>query len=430
MSDNDHDTAPAEADASDPAQSGSEMSSGARLVPRITIQAFCQNSQTAQLIEASAQDRRMSKVALTTHNGGIDAAVETYRENPTPNLIILETTLPPAEIPKALDRLAEVTDANTRVVVIGHVNDVMLYRRLIRSGVSEYLVMPTSVGALVMTIAEMFVADGATPIGRTVGFIAAKGGAGSSTIAHNVAWAFAQAVKQDALILDLDLAFGTAGLNFNQDPPNGIADAVFAQEKVDDVMIDRLMSKAANHINLLTAPASLERTYDFEERDFEHIIEVCQRNVPAVILDMPHNWNRWIRYTLSTLDEIVIVAEPDLANLRNAKNLVDTIKAMRPTESDPLLVVNRAGMAKRPEISPREFASSIDCQLIGQLPFDPALFGTAANNGQMVAEVSKSAKANDTFRDIGLRVAGRIDSPAAGGGGAALPNFLKKLKLA
>ncbi|MEX0859889.1 MAG: AAA family ATPase [Cucumibacter sp.] len=427
MSDIDNDLESADGESAEPA---AELTSGARLVPRITIQAFCQNSQTAQLVESAAQDRRMSKVALTTHNGGVDAAVETYKTNPTPNLVILETTLPPAEIPGALNRLAEVCDANTRVIVIGHVNDVTLYRRLIRSGISEYLVMPTNVATLVVTIADMFVADGAAPIGRTIGFIAAKGGAGSSTIAHNVAWGLAQSIKQDVLILDMDLPFGTAGLNFNQDPPNGIADAVFAQEKVDDTMIDRLMTKAANHINLLTSPGSLERTYDFDERDFEHIVEICQRNVPAVILDVPHSWNRWVRYTLAALDEIVVVAEPDLANLRNAKNLVDTFKAMRPTEADPLLVVNKVGMAKRPEITPREFASSIDCQLIGQFAFDPALFGTAANNGQMIAEVNKGAKVNETFRDVGLRVAGRTGTPAAAAAGKMLPGFLKKLKLA
>ena len=60
--------------------------------------------------------------------------------------------------------------------------------------------------------------------------------------------------------------------------------------------------------------------------------------MPVVVLDIPHAWNAWVRHTLATVDEIVIVAEPDLANLRNAKNLADTIKALRPTESEPLLV--------------------------------------------------------------------------------------------
>src|SRR5690606_23984981 len=139
-------------------------------------------------------------------------------------------------------------------------------------------------------------------------------------------------LRQDTLILDMDLGFGTAGLNFNQDPPHGLADALLANQKVDQTMLDRLMSKAANHVNLLTAPATLDRTWDFEERDFEQIIEICQRSVPVVILDLPHCWNGWLRHTLATIDEVVIVAEPDLANLRNAKNLSDAIRALRPSE--------------------------------------------------------------------------------------------------
>ncbi|HTJ58334.1 MAG TPA: AAA family ATPase [Devosiaceae bacterium] len=384
-----------------------EIAAGARLIPRITIQAFCEHSQTAQLVESAIHDRRMSKVALTTHNGGLDGAIETYKANPTPNLILVETSLPPAEIPNALARLAEVCDATTRLIVLGHANDVVLYRELIRSGVSEYIVLPASAQTIVTAITELFAGEGAAPIGRTIGFVSAKGGAGGSTVAHNVAWAVSQNLRQDVLILDMDLAFGTAGLNFNQDPPHGLADAVNASQKMDQVMLDRLMSKAANHINLLTAPVSLEQTYDHGERDFEQVIELSQRTTPVVILDIPHAWDAWIRYTLGTIDEIVIVAEPDLANLRNAKNLADTIKALRPSETAPLLVINKLGVPRRPEISANEFASSIECRLLGQIPFDAAIFGTAANNGQMIAEIAANNRINDIYRAVALQVTGR-----------------------
>src|SRR6218665_2260532 len=126
-----------------------DIATGARLLPRITIQPFCEHSQTAQLVEAAVHDRRMSKVALTTHNGGLEGAIESYKSNPTPNLILVETSLQPDEIPSALERLAEVCDASTRLIVLGHVNDVVLYRELIRSGVSEYIVLPTSAQAIV-----------------------------------------------------------------------------------------------------------------------------------------------------------------------------------------------------------------------------------------------------------------------------------------
>ncbi|GGA39350.1 AAA family ATPase [Pelagibacterium lentulum] len=408
-----------------------EVPQGARLVPRITIQAFCENSQTAQLIENAAHDRRMSKVALTTHNGGLDGAIETYKTNPTPNLIIVETTLPAEQILNALEQLAEVCDASTRVVVIGHVNDVVLYRDLIRAGVSEYLVMPTTTPVIISAISDLFTGEGANPIGRTIGFISAKGGAGSSTIAHNVGWSIAKSLRQDVLILDLDLPFGTAGLDFNQDPPQGIADAVYASDKMDAVMLDRLMSKAANHINLLTAPATLDRTYDLSERSFEQIIELAQQQVPVVVIDLPHTWTGWVRHTLSAIDEIVIVAEPDLANLRNAKNMADVIKSLRPAETDPVIVINKAGIAKRPEIPADEFAGSIDCRLAGTIGFDPALFGTAANNGQMVAEVSAGHKANEIFKSIGLQVTGRIAADVQSkASGLKLPGLFKKLKIA
>lgn len=405
-----------------------EIATGARLLPRITIQAFCEHSQTAQLVESAIHDRRMSKVALTTHNGGIDGAVETYKSNPTPNLIIVETTLAPDQIPAALERLAEVCDASTRVVVLGHVNDVLLYRELIRFGISDYIVLPATASQIVSAITELFASDNAAPIGRTIGFVSAKGGAGGSTVAHNVAWSIATALRQDNLILDMDLAFGTAGLNFNQDPPHGLADALNVNQKLDQTMLDRLMSKAANHINLLAAPVTLDRTFDFEEREFEQILELCQNSMPVVVLDIPHAWNAWLRQTLATIDEVVIVAEPDLANLRNAKNLADAIKALRPSENAPSLVLNKVGVPRRPEINPGEFASSVECRLLGQIPFDAALFGTAANNGQMIAEVAANNKTNEIFRNIGLHVTGRQVAHTSGKSGSMmkLPSFLKK----
>lgn len=414
-----------------PVDEPAEIAAGARLLPRITIQAFCEHSQTAQLVEQAVHDRRMSKVALTTHNGGIEGAIETYRANPTPNLILLETSLSADKIPGALERLAEVCDASTRLIVLGHVNDVLLYRDLIRSGVSEYIVLPAAPQVIVTAITDLFAGEGAAPIGRTIGFISAKGGAGASTVAHNVGWAVSQGLKQDVLILDMDLAFGTAGLNFNQDPPHGIADALMANQKIDQVLLDRLMSKAANHLSLLTAPVTLDRTYDFEERDFEQMLELSQKTMPVVLLDIPHVWNSWTRHTVATIDEIVIVAEPDLANLRNAKNLADAIKALRPTESAPALVINKHALPRRPEIGASEFAASVECKLVGTIPFDAALFGTAANNGQMIAEVAANHKINEVYRAIGMQVTGRHTLESVGkSANLKLPSLFKKLKRA
>ena len=164
--------------------------------------------------------------------------------------MVVETRLPRERLEADLDRLAEVCNSGTKVVVIGHVNDVELYRALIRRGVSEYLVVgPGRRHALHphrrRTLCRQLRPE---PLGRSIAFVGGKGGVGSSTIAHNVAWAIARNLESDVVVADLDLAFGTAGLDFNQDPTQGIAEAVFSPDRIDNNFVDRLLSKCSENL--------------------------------------------------------------------------------------------------------------------------------------------------------------------------------------
>src|ERR671916_1053617 len=143
-------------------------------VPRVTIQAFCETPGVAKVIEAAAGDRRMHKAHVKIQMGGGPAAVEAYRQAPTPNVIVIELPGDRSGILGHLDNLAEVCDEGTKVVVIGHVNDVVLYRDLTRRGVSEYLITPVPVLDFVSTISELFTTSGAEPVGRTIAVVGAK----------------------------------------------------------------------------------------------------------------------------------------------------------------------------------------------------------------------------------------------------------------
>ncbi len=378
-----------------------------RPVPRISMQAFCESPELAAAIEAAAGDRRMARAHVKVHMGGIAAATEFYQDAATPNLIIVESKLPRDRLDGALDRLAEVCDAGTRVIVVGHVNDVDLYRDLIHRGISEYLVAPVDEMALIRGVADLFVERNTRPLGRTIAFVGGKGGVGSSMVAHNVAWAIARNFDNDVVVADLDLAFGTAGLDFNQDPTQGIAEAINAPERLDDVFLDRLLSRCSDHLSLLAAPATLDRTYDFGETAFEQVIDIAQTGVPAVVLDLPHVWTSWMKKTLLAADEIVLTVEPDLANLRNAKNIVDLLRQTRRTDAPPRLVINKSGVAKRPEIKIADFAAALNLSPAAIIPFDAQLFGTAANNGQMIAEADPRSPIAESFNQIAQFVTGR-----------------------
>ena len=380
-----------------------------RPVPRISIQAFCESPDLIAAIEAAARDRRMARAHVKVQAGGITAAAEFYQAAATPNLIIVESKLPRDRLEAELNRLSEVCDAGTKVAVVGHVNDVELYRGLAQRGVSEYLVAPVSLMGIIKMIADLYVDRSTQPLGRTIAFIGAKGGVGSSMIAHNVAWAISRSFENDVVVTDLDLAFGTAGLDFNQDPAQGIAEALNAPDRLDDNFLDRLLARCSDHLSLLAAPATLDRTYDFTENAFEQVIDIAQSGMPAVVLDLPHAWNAWVKKTLLAADEVVLTAEPDLANLRNAKNLVDLLKGARRNDQPPRLVINKNALAKRPEIKIEDFASALGLQPTAVIPFDAQLFGTAANNGQMIAETDPKSPIAESFELIARTVTGRAE---------------------
>ncbi|HEU4693677.1 MAG TPA: hypothetical protein VFS23_35175, partial [Vicinamibacterales bacterium] len=280
----------------------------ARPIPRISIQAFCERGDTAEALQVAAEDRRLSKAHVSIHMGGAQAAVAHYQASPTPNLIIMESELARQAMLAELDALASTCDAGTKVIVIGHVNDVVLYRELLKHGVSEYLIAPVSPLQLMESISTLYNDPQSDPVGHIFAFMGAKGGVGSSTVCHNVSWSISELLRSSVVIADLDLAFGTAGLDFNQDPMQGIADALATPERLDEVLLDRLLTKCSEHLSLFAAPGALDRDYDFSPDACDVVLDVVRQNVPHVALDLPHLWTAWSKRVLLQADEIVITA--------------------------------------------------------------------------------------------------------------------------
>lgn len=398
-----------------------------RPVPRISIHAFCEFPDTGTVLQRAAADRRLAKAHLQVQLGGIAAAVEHYAGQVTPNLLIVETRLTGDEALAELDTLAEVCDPATKVIVVGRVNDVGLYRELMRRGASEYLVAPLAPLQLIEVISGLYVERDAAPIGRILAFVGARGGSGSSTLSHNVGWCIAEEHHIDTTIIDLDLPFGTCGLDFNDENSQGVADAISAPERLDDVLLERLLLKRGDHLSLFTAPAALERDYDAIPESYEAVIDAVRQSCPCVILDLPHGWTPWIRTCLLAADEIVVVATPDLTSLRNAKNLIEIVKNARPNDQAPRLVLNQVGQPKRPEIPPKDFAETMGTDPAAVLPYDPALFGQAANNGQMLLELAPKAAISDSVRRLSRILTGR-ESESAPKSNNSIFSFLKNSK--
>ena len=261
----------------------------------------------------------MTRTHSNVQVGGVEAAIEQYARVGSPNLLIVECSADPDTILAQLDALANVCHASTKVIVIGHANDVGFYRGLLEQGISEYLVAPFDLSALIAVVYRLYREPGAKKLGRSLAFVGAKGGIGSSSVSHNVAATISALYGASVVLADLDLRFGTSTLDFKLDPSEGIAEVLQDPTRVDDMFFERLLNKRDKHFSILTSPATLEKSYDLQDSAFDRLFEVAQTNVSYVALDIPHVWTSWARKILLAADEVVITATPDLVQPAQCK---------------------------------------------------------------------------------------------------------------
>jgi pilus assembly protein CpaE len=379
-------------------------------LPPIAVHAFAQTPQTRVAFEQAFADRRMIRTRHVLAAGGFAEATQRYRAEPSPDLIVLESADDREALFAQLDALADVCDPGTKVVLVGAANDIGLFRDLLTRGVSDYLPSPTSPLAVVGAIARLYRAGEAVRLGRTVTCIGSKGGVGASTVAQNLAASLSRIGDGEVILADLDVAFGSVGIDFNLERSQGVAQALQDASRLDGALLERLLEKAGERLRVLAAPADLESESDLNGDALDKLFELARADASYVVFDVPHVWNPWVRRALLTTDEVVVCATPDLVSLRNAKNLIDTLRQIRKNDAPPRLVLNQIGVPKRIEIAPAKFASAVGLEPVCTLSFDPASFSKAASTGRMVADVFPRSAAARSFDQLARALGGRRPS--------------------
>jgi pilus assembly protein CpaE len=376
------------------------------VIHRLAIDCFFATPDVQAAFEGLRGDRGFAKSRVSLHPGGLAAAIAHYADNPTPQVVIVEETGDQRAMLDRLGHLAEVCVAGTRVVVVAGVNDVGTYRALLAQGVSEYLIAPVTTNELADAVAAIFADPTATPRGRLIAFFGARGGVGSSTLAHNTAWAIAEQTAEEVVLLDLDLPFGTVGLAFDADARQTVGELLGDAERIDTQLLDRLLVKRSARLQLLPSPGDLRDWPMIDIDVLDKLFDLVRQIAPFVVVDLPHLWSPWIAHALGAVDDLVVVAQPDLPNLRDVKALFDGVGARRGEKSPTRLVLNKVDAYRKTQLTAKDFEETLKVKPTVSVPFDP-IFGTASNNGQMIGEFAKTHRIVDIVTRLAVVVSGR-----------------------
>jgi len=395
---------------------------------RLTIDVFCHAEQTSNAAKALAEQRAFARCKIAVRDGGLARAVTHFADHPSPHLIIVEDDGDTSTLQSRLDALAQVVEPGRKLIVVGAVNDISVYRRIVSLGVTDYLVSPLSLEGMMDAI-ERAAHDPKGPERcKFVAVTGARGGVGASTIAHNMAWAAAKRINLRTILADMDLTYGTGGLAFNQEPRTAFGEAFNDPERMDVTLLERYMAGDDENLQILSTPGMLRHYNDIDEESVEKAIDLCRQMAKLVIVDVPHVWTEWSEALLTSADETILVLAPDIANIRDARNLLDFLNGKRGDSKQVKVVINKSDVAKRTRLLPKDISNTLGVQPVAAIPFDPTTFIEAANDGKMIGDRFKSHKLIGVFTDLVMRVGvrGSVKGPAKPEKKLAFPSLFKK----
>ena len=342
----------------------------------------------------------MANATVQNHTGGLPGAIQKYRGEEAPDLIVIESNATAEVILMEADLLSELCEPHTQALIVGHTNDIRLYQKLLDLGVSNYLVFPVTISSIIEAISDIYSEPDTRKIGESIAVIGGKGGVGASVIAQNLAISLSNEVSTEVLLVDMDTRFGTACLNFDIEPNHGLLELVDQAEKLDVGILDRVLIKRGLRLNVLTTSPNLEDNRILDDFTIDRVIDVSTMSMRYTILDMPHEWSAVTRKALTVADHVVVVSTPELGCLKNVKTLIDQLKVLRPNDPMPTLVLNQTAMPKRREISQKEIGQTLKLDPAVVVPFDGKLFDQVTVAGKPVIEVDPKRPASRALKAL------------------------------
>ncbi len=377
--------------------------------------AYVADEASRDVIDQVARELVIPRAAV--RKGTIRTAIEALGQQRSPKILIVD--LSGSELPLSdVNELAEVCEPGVTVIAIGDRNDVGLFRELLNSGISDYLVKPLSAPlvqrSLLSTVDGEARGRQTNRLGRLVAVVGTRGGVGTTLLATSLAWTIANDRRRRVALVDLDLQFGSVALALDLEPTHGLREALENASRVDSLYIDRTMARYSDTLFVLSAEEEIGDGFDLDPAALELLVTELRNKYHYLIADLPEPGSPMARAVVRSATHLVLVTDLSLAGMRDTLRISQA--ALQDNASCQLTVVaNRVGEHRAGEIAVAEFERAIARPIDVMIPFDAKTVAAAMNVGRPVSrDRGRVTAAIERVADRLTGAAGRRDGGLLG----------------
>jgi pilus assembly protein CpaE len=250
-----------------------------------------------------------------------------------------------------------------------------------RAGANEYLAWPLdeSFNAAIRRAGERSKPKDGSRNSSVFSFFGVKGGAGTTTVAVNTAIEIARMSKKPTLIIDLHQFIGEVALFLGVRPRFTLADALDNLHRIDSEFLRELVVKHKTGLDILAGGEQADRPGPQDAGPFEQLLQTLGRSYDYIVIDAGLVTGPCADVAVFAADSIYIVANPDIASVRNAHRVVDRLGQLGAGKDRLRMLLNR--MSDHHEIGPKQIEGTLGVSLYSVFPSDYSTVSAALNSG-------------------------------------------------
>jgi pilus assembly protein CpaE len=390
-------------------------------------------SATAQVLTATGDEKSAITATVFVADTGAQARVSADLFNLTLGKAnvregSIDTALALSEWPRDLDLVVvdlegssdPVADAaalktavpgNCIVIGVGRINDVALYRDLMAVGFADYLALPLGEGVIGRAVERALeqrerggapmhgAAAGADTRPRTLSVIGARGGVGATTTAITIAAMLGTRLKEEVLLIDFDLHYGSLMLSLDLEAIDALREALDQPDRIDALFIQQVAQKKGEYLYAIGAEEAPSGGFQAKPHAANDFLRQVHRKFRWVVADVPRGDPVIQRQVIEASTDILLIADLSLPGIRDAMRVQQVVHDVAPNARF-LLATSGVLDARRSAVKiadvERTLKRKIDCQIPSDLPSALA----AVNFGKPLAEAAPNSAVVKALRPL------------------------------